>query len=75
MDVPKSGQLSCTPGHGVLCRATWARGVEADWWEWSYDEERKEYHRADGSLLSPIELMAQAQAKQVEGWRLCLAVI
>ncbi len=30
MDTPKSGYLSQTPARGISCRATWAKGMEAE---------------------------------------------
>jgi hypothetical protein len=64
-----------TPKH-TLCRATWIRGEQAEWWEWDFDEERQEYvSKDDGSVMTPERLMMLASVKQMEGWQLCLAVV
>lgn len=58
----------------IECKATWARGKEAEWWEWAWDEEREEYTRF-GQLVSPRELLTQALVMQAAGWRLCLTTV
>lgn len=64
------------PNRIIPCRATWAKDREVDWWEWTYDEGRKEYIMGDSDEAMPrTYIMAMAAQKQAEGWELCLAVI
>ena len=65
-----------TPERVTTCRATWIRGKEVDWWEWVYNEDRKQYVMVDsGEAMSPSYIMAAAAVKQLEGWQLCRAVV
>lgn len=65
-----------TPNTRLLCRATFARGHEVEWWEWTLDEERKVYINArDGGEVSPRSLMVLMTVMQQEGWQLCRAVV
>lgn len=60
----------------LLCRATFARGPEVEWWEWTLDEERKVYiNTHDGKEVPPRGLMVLLTVRQREGWQLCRAVV
>ena len=60
----------------VLCRATFSRADEVEWWEWLFDEETKRYsNAADGSGVDAKSILSLVYLKQAEGWELCRAVV
>ncbi|KKM88673.1 hypothetical protein LCGC14_1256440 [marine sediment metagenome] len=58
----------------VPCRATWARGLEVEWWAWEYDKDKQKYVR-EGTVVEPWYLMAISRQMLDEGWKLCRAVV
>ncbi len=65
-----------SPNTGLRVTATFARGREVEWWQWTYDEESKAYVNAsDMKAYTPGHLLTLVALKQAEGWMLCLQVV
>ena len=65
-----------TPNLRLLCRATWVRGNEIEWWVWAYDKQSKEYVSGDDKEVLPRSDLWFSMSKMAsEGWQLCRTVV
>ncbi len=64
-----------TPNTGLrACHATWARGLEVEWWDWEFDEDKQAYIR-HGEVVTPVRLLLLVAEMREEGWQLCRQVV